>query len=55
MKILERKLNNIEKSGAEKVITSNPGCIAQIEYGCRKNNSDIKVEHLATFLNRILK
>ncbi len=52
MKILERKLNNIKKSGAGKVITSNPGCISQIEYGCRKNNLDVRVEHLATFLNR---
>jgi len=55
MKILERKMKNIEKSEAEKVITSNPGCIAQIEYGCRKNNLNITVEHLATFLNRSLK
>ncbi|HSP86616.1 MAG TPA: (Fe-S)-binding protein [Ignavibacteriaceae bacterium] len=55
MKFLERKINNIKKSGAEKVITSNPGCISQIEYGCRKNNLDITVEHLATFLNRSLK
>ena len=53
MKILERKIKNIEKSGAEKVITSNPGCIAQIEYGCRKNNLNVKVEHLATFLNNL--
>ncbi|OGU76916.1 MAG: hypothetical protein A2V93_07580 [Ignavibacteria bacterium RBG_16_34_14] len=52
MKILERKMENIKKSGAEKVITSNPGCMAQIEYGCRKNNLNITVEHLATFLNR---
>jgi glycolate oxidase iron-sulfur subunit len=52
MKILERKIMNIQKSGADKVVTSNPGCIAQIEYGLKKNNMNIKVEHLATYLNR---
>jgi glycolate oxidase iron-sulfur subunit len=55
LKVLERKVTNIKNSGAEKVITSNPGCIAQIEYGCRKNNLNISVEHLATFLNKSLK
>lgn len=54
MKILERKIDNIKSSGADKVITSNPGCIAQIEYGIRKKNINIKVEHFATFLNRLI-
>ena len=52
MKILDRKIKNIKETGTEKVITSNPGCITQLEYGIRKNNLDIKVEHLASFLNR---
>jgi len=55
MKILDRKIDNIKKSNADKIITSNPGCIAQIEYGLRKNNLQISVEHLATFLNKLLK
>ena len=52
MKILDRKIKNIKETGVEKVITSNPGCITQLEYGLRKNNLDVKVEHLASFLNR---
>ncbi len=51
MKILDRKIKNIKETGAEKVITSNPGCITQLEYGLRKNNLNVKVEHLASFLN----
>ncbi len=54
MKILSRKIMNIKKSKAEKIITSNPGCIAQINYGGKKNNLNIKVEHLATFLKKLL-
>ena len=50
MKILDRKIKNIKETGAEKVITSNPGCITQLEYGLRKNNLNVKVEHLACFL-----
>lgn len=53
MKILDRKIKNIKDTGAEKVITSNPGCISQLEYGLRKNRLDVKVEHLASFLNKI--
>lgn len=55
MKILERKINNIKVTGADKVITSNPGCISQINYGLRKNKFNIQVEHLASFLNKIIK
>lgn len=53
MKILDRKIKNIKETGAEKVITSNPGCITQLEYGLKKNNLDVKVEHLAGFLNEL--
>ena len=53
MKILDRKIKNIKETGAEKVITSNPGCITQLDYGLRKNNLNIKVEHLASHLNSL--
>lgn len=46
-----RKIDNILKSGAHIVITSNPGCILQIKAGLKKaNRSDIKVLHVADFL-----
>lgn len=54
MKILDRKIKNIKETGAEKVITSNPGCIAQLEYGLKKNGLEVRVEHLASFLNQLL-
>jgi len=52
MKILDRKIKNIKETGTEKVVTSNPGCITQLEYGLKKNKLNVKVEHLASFLNR---
>jgi L-lactate dehydrogenase complex protein LldF len=45
--ILERKLVNIEKSGAPLVLIDCPGCVMQIRGGLDKRASDIRVEHTA--------
>lgn len=54
-KLLARKMENIKKSGAKLVITGNPGCLAQIDSGIRKERLDIEVLHPATVLNRLYK
>lgn len=43
--ILDRKLVNIEKTGASLVLIDCPGCIMQIGGGLDKRGSKIKVEH----------
>ncbi len=53
LKILDRKMDNIEKTYADIVIASNPGCLLQIQYGIKKRNLNIKAMHLATYLNQI--
>jgi len=53
--ILDRKIDNIKKSGARLVITGNPGCLAQIGSGIQKENLGIEVLHPATVLNRLYK
>ena len=55
MKILNRKMENIRNTGASTVITGNPGCIRQIEYGAERFNVRAEVVHPATLLNRIVK
>ncbi len=45
--ILERKLVNIEKSGAPLLLIDCPGCVMQIRGGLDKRSSKIKVEHTA--------
>ena len=45
-----RKIENILKSGARIVVTSNPGCILQIRAGLRKAGAPIEVVHIADFL-----
>ena len=50
IKILDRKMENINKTETEFCVASNPGCIIQLEYGAKKSNSNVKIIHLATLL-----
>jgi glycolate oxidase iron-sulfur subunit len=48
-----RKVENILRSGAEVVVTTNPGCILQIRAGLKKAGAEyIEVIHIADFLDR---
>jgi glycolate oxidase iron-sulfur subunit len=51
--LLKMKLEKIHKSKAGIVLTGNPGCMIQIGYGLKKYNSSVKVEHIASLLNRM--
>ena len=44
------KIENILKTNAEIVVTSNPGCILQIQAGLNKAGSRIRVMHIADYL-----
>ena len=50
-KILNSKLKNIEATGAEQVITANPGCMMQIEMGLRQRGVPGKVLHVVDILD----
>jgi glycolate oxidase iron-sulfur subunit len=46
-----RKIQHIERTNARIVVTTNPGCILQMEAGLRKRGLDqVKVMHLADYL-----
>ncbi len=51
-RLLERKTNHILATGAEAVVTANPGCILQIAQGLRARGSDIQVLHIVELLHR---
>ncbi|MDH7499989.1 MAG: (Fe-S)-binding protein [candidate division NC10 bacterium] len=51
MKVLERKLNHLEKTGAEILSTSCPSCMMQLSYGMRRRRQPGKVMHLAQILD----
>lgn len=48
--VLERKLKFIEESGAKTVVTCNPGCQLQLNYGIASKGLNVKVMHLAEAL-----
>lgn len=49
-----RKVQNILESGAQVVVSSNPGCLLQIESGLRKAGRPIRVMHIADFLDQAM-
>lgn len=52
MKILDRKLENIQGTTADIVVTSNPGCHLQILYGIKKHGLKMEVLHPVSLLAR---
>jgi glycolate oxidase iron-sulfur subunit len=52
-RLQRRKIENILKTGAQVVVTSNPGCQLQIQAGLRKHGAPgVEVLHLADYLDR---
>ncbi|HKE14961.1 MAG TPA: (Fe-S)-binding protein [Kofleriaceae bacterium] len=49
-RVLERSLDDIEASGCDLVVTSNPGCMLLIQSGLRSRGSPVQVRHLAELL-----
>jgi glycolate oxidase iron-sulfur subunit len=43
--LLERKMNNIEVTGATTIATGNPGCMMQIAMGARQRGLELEVVH----------
>jgi len=55
MQFLKRKMDNIEKTGVDTVITGNPGCMGQIQYGAVKYEKPLKVIHPISILRKAIK
>ena len=49
--ILDRKIANIVRTGADTVVTANPGCLMQIQSGLRKAGHKVRVVHLLDLLD----
>jgi len=48
--LLAQKVENIRRTGAAVVVSSNPGCTLQIERGLRERGLDVRVAHLMEVL-----
>ncbi len=52
LEVLDRKMENIEQTHAEVVVTTNPGCLLQLNAGAELSGLPVKVMHLAEFVSR---
>lgn len=52
MKLLDRKMENIRRTGAEILATANPGCHQQLRHGIRKCGLTMDVVHPVSLLAR---
>ena len=50
MKILNRKMKNIESTKVDFVVTGNPGCMIQLQYGAKKYDVDVRIIHPVSLL-----
>ncbi len=48
--LLDRKMADIASTGAETVISANPGCLLQLQWGARRTGLHITVKHLTQVL-----
>lgn len=51
-RLLRRKVRHVESTGADAVVTANPGCILQIQAGLRARGHERPVLHLVEVLDR---
>ncbi|HEY3188914.1 MAG TPA: heterodisulfide reductase-related iron-sulfur binding cluster [Solirubrobacteraceae bacterium] len=51
-RLLHRKVSHVLATGAEAVVTANPGCILQIQAGLGAHESGVRVMHLVEILDR---
>jgi len=51
-RLLRRKVGHVLASGAEAVVTANPGCILQIQAGLAAHGAPVRVLHLVEILDR---
>jgi glycolate oxidase iron-sulfur subunit len=51
MKVLEKKMQNVEKAEADIIATANPGCMLQLEAGVRKWGQGERVVHVVELLD----
>lgn len=52
--LLDRKMTDVAATGAELVVSANPGCLLQLEWGRQRSGSAITVKHVVQVLDESL-
>jgi glycolate oxidase iron-sulfur subunit len=53
-KVLDRKIDNVEQTGANLLVTSCPACIIHLSYGVRQRGLPVRVCHISELIAAIL-
>ena len=51
-RLVEHKVESVKATGAEIVVTANPGCMMQLESGLRRAGSSVRVAHVVEILDQ---
>jgi glycolate oxidase iron-sulfur subunit len=51
MQILDSKMANVNRTGATRVLSSNPGCMLQLRAGEQRSGKGRKVQHIVELLD----
>jgi glycolate oxidase iron-sulfur subunit len=52
-RVLDRKMENLQSTGADVVVTSCPACMIQLSYGIRQHGLNTKVRHLTQIIGSV--
>ncbi len=48
--LLDRKMDDVKATGAEVVVSANPGCLLQLEWGAKRTGTRVQVKHVTQVL-----
>lgn len=51
-KVLDEKMANVKATGAEMIVSANPGCILQLQAGCARHDYPAEVAHVVDLLDQ---
>ena len=51
MRLLEKKMQNVNATGADRIATANPGCMLQLRAGVVKHGHGQRVSHVVEILD----
>jgi glycolate oxidase iron-sulfur subunit len=54
LSLLDRKMADVTATGAELVVSANPGCLLQLSWGQRRGGQKIMIKHVVQVLDESL-
>ena len=55
LELLDRKMEDINATGADLIVSANPGCLMQLEWGVKRGEKKMQVKHIVQVLDESIK